>query len=323
MSGKNRNNPDWWLELEDDLMTEIPLHKPRQKPDRPRPRLSAARAALAEELYQPEAEYNFTYKASRHERLWLSQSLNEFYDDHLISDVLHIVKGGKEANVYCCQAHPNLGMDLLAAKVYRPRLLRNLKNDALYKEGRAMLADDGKELRDHRGLRAIQKKTRIGSEMVITSWIEHEYQALQRLHQAGVHVPRPVIQAGNAILMEYIGERGLPAPALSEVRLPDEEVRPLFDLLMGDIELMLANNTIHADLSAYNILYWEGTVTIIDLPQVVDPLNNPSGAQLLARDVERVCQYFQRYLPGISPRQIANDLWSRFQRGDMIIRRAR
>jgi catechol 2,3-dioxygenase-like lactoylglutathione lyase family enzyme len=45
-----------------------------------------------------------------------------------ILDVLRRVKGGKEANVYCCRTHPSTGVDLLAAKLYRPRMFRNLRS---------------------------------------------------------------------------------------------------------------------------------------------------------------------------------------------------
>ena len=68
-----------------------------------------------------------------HERAWLIESVAPFYRDNVITDVTRRVKGGKEANVYCCTAHPAAGVELIAAKLYRPRMLRTLKNDALYK----------------------------------------------------------------------------------------------------------------------------------------------------------------------------------------------
>jgi RIO kinase 1 len=319
MSSRNRNKPDWWLELEpDDLALETPTRKARAEPVVSHRKQARIRASLADALDQHEAGFEFTYKASRHEHEWISQALKEFYEDHLISDVLSMVRSGKEANVYCCQAHPNLGMDLLAAKIYRPRMLRNLKNDALYKEGRSLLGDDGKPLQDQRGLRAVRKKTRKGLELTINSWIEYEYQTLQRLYQAGVHVPRPIVQAGNAILMEFIGLAGMPAPTLSTVTLGYAEARHLYQLLLHDVAVMLANHCIHADLSAYNVLYWEGTVAIIDFPQVVDPLRNPNAQSLLERDLTRLCQYFQRYHLDLQPRQLAAELFDRYLKGDLL-----
>lgn len=311
---KNREKNLWWQAIDDEDLA-VSEHLPLRKMRKPKREREKEDGEAIGGFYPTEREYDFTYQASRHERQWLLTALGAFYDDSLITDVLRIVKGGKEANVYCCQAHAALGMPLLAAKVYRPRLLRNLKNDALYKEGRAVLGDDGKALRDHRSKRAILKKTRIGSGMSITSWIEHEFQSLKLLYEAGASVPKPVIQAGNAILMEYIGDERSPAPALTEVALQPGEVQPIFDHLVRNIEVMLFHNRIHADLSAYNILYWDGKVTIIDFPQVVDPVFNPQGYSLLARDVERICQYFGRYHLRVDPHKLASDLWNRYLGG--------
>jgi RIO kinase 1 len=326
MRQDQREQLEWWSQLDEAGEGVGWRPAPKARPARPKRSLVAARSELAGELYQPEAEYNFTYRASRHERAWISTSLQHFYDDDLISDVLQIVKGGKEANVYCCQAfspelspadstQPEAGeLDLLAAKVYRPRTLRSLKNDAVYKEGRPVLDEQGKARRDARSARAIAKKTRIGSEMTITSWIEYEFQTMRRLYRAGADVPKPVAQFGNAILMDYIGELANPAPPLSDVTLDREEARPLFDRLLKNVALMLENHLVHADLSAYNVLYWEGSATIIDFPQVVDPLGNRRGFDLLLRDIERLCQYFARYGVRSNPRLLAGELWNRYER---------
>ena len=86
-------------------------------------------------------EFNPTFLSSSpdsQERRWILDALGDFYDGEWITDVLYRVKGGKEATVYCCQAHPLTGRKLLAAKIYRPRQFRKMKNDAIYKEGRAL-----------------------------------------------------------------------------------------------------------------------------------------------------------------------------------------
>ena len=97
--------------------------------------------------------------SSKHEREWILSYLGDFYDDKQITDVLSRVKGGKEANVYCCAAHPATGLDLIAAKIYRPRQFRQLRNDSRYRQGRSYLDERGKVVRDERLLVAIQKKT--------------------------------------------------------------------------------------------------------------------------------------------------------------------
>jgi RIO kinase 1 len=68
-------------------------------------------------------------------------------------------------------------------------------------------------------------------------------------------VPRPLAQVGNAVLMEYVGDAHAPAPRLSELALAPGEAQPRFECLMHNVELFLACDRIHGDLSAYNILY--------------------------------------------------------------------
>ena len=60
------------------------------------------------------------------ERQWIINSVGPFYRQNMVTDVIRLVKGGKEANVYACTGHPATGFEMLAAKLYRPRFLRNL-----------------------------------------------------------------------------------------------------------------------------------------------------------------------------------------------------
>lgn len=279
-----------------DAIDEQGEHFVRIKP-RPRdlPRRGITEAAEATYL---ENGFKTTYKPSRHEEGWLLDSLHSFYEQNLIRDVLYLVKGGKEANVYCCEAGTAApgGVELLAAKVYRPRAFRNLRNDHVYREGRAVLTSEGRAVKnsDQRIMRALGKKTDFGAQVQHTSWLMHEYTTLERLSRTGVSVPPPVAASDNAVLMGYIGSRSGAAPTLSEVGIEAGEAARLFPALVQDISIMLSEDVIHGDLSAYNLLYWEGKIHIIDFPQVIDPQSNPHAYELFARDVTRVCEYFTR-----------------------------
>lgn len=263
-----------------------------------------------------EGGFNPTYTPARYEEGWLLSSLEALYDMQLITDVLAQVKGGKEANVYRCAAGPVTGETWLAAKVYRPRMFRQLRNDKRYREGREILTADGRPVKktDHRLMRAVGKKTAFGVEVAHTSWLMYEHTTLHKLHEAGAAVPQPFGVSGNAILMSYLGDELLPAPALAEIRLEQHEARPLFDEALRNIELMLSMGLVHGDLSAYNILYWEGTITLIDFPQVTDARSNPDARAIFARDVRRVCEYFARYGIRRDAASLAATLWDRFWR---------
>jgi RIO kinase 1 len=75
---------------------------------------------------------------------------------------------------------------------------------------------------------------------------------------------------------------------------------------------MLAHDLIHGDLSAYNILYWDGSVVVIDFPQAVESSRNQEAYDLLGRDVQRVCGYFERQGVRRDPTALLDELWTRY-----------
>lgn len=302
-------------------VSESELHSARRmgkskRAERKRQAYVAQQAVMLEQQMTAQADsqevFNFTYHASQHERGWIVDSLGGFYEQQWLDDVIRLVKGGKEANVYLCLANETVkGLDqpYLAVKVYRPRRFRNLKNDYLYREGRSNLDEDGHEIIDERMLHAMEQKTEYGRELLHTSWIEHEVKTMQILHEAGGDVPRIWASGNNAILMSYIGDKDLAAPVLHSVRLNIKEARRHYDRVLHNIELMLAHQRIHGDLSAFNILYWEGEITLIDFPQAIDPNVNRNAFRIFERDIMRVCEYFARQGVKSNPRRMANDLW--------------
>jgi len=254
--------------------------------------------------------FTFTYKAARFEEWWLLESLGGFYEHKWISDVLRKIKGGKEASVYQCSPGVSVDAKMLAVKVYRPRILRNLKNDHQYRVGRADLDEDGNVLWKEADLNAIEKRTSYGEEVRHRSWIAYELKTMETLLAAGADVPKPFAMENNAILMEFIGEGLTPAPVLSSIRLDPDEASSLFERAVRNIDIMLANDCIHGDLSAYNILYWDGEIKIIDFPQIVIPKANPASWRMFQRDVTRVCQYFKSQGVKCDAAKIALELWT-------------
>ncbi len=87
---------------------------------------------------------------------------------------------------------------------------------------------------------------------------------------------------------------------------------------MRNIERMLYVNVIHGDLSAFNVLVWDGRVTVIDLPQAVDPRKNRHARRLLERDVERICEHFGRLGVRTNAQGIAHDLWTAWTFADLV-----
>ena len=253
--------------------------------------------------------FKFTYQPARFEEWWLLTSLGELYEHQWIGDVLRRVKSGKEASVYQCQAGTAAGGGLAAAKVYRPWSLRNMRKDHVYRQGRADLDDEGRVIIDHGKLHAIEKKTEYGCQLLHESWIAYEFRTLQGLRGAGADVPEPFTMANNTILMGFVGDRERCAPSLSEVGLGHDEARRLFERVLRNIDTLLSQARIHGDLSAFNILYWKGAITLIDFPQVVSPHDNPQAYPIFQRDLQRVCEYFARQGVHADARRLAMEMW--------------
>ena len=304
-------NIKYYNELDDEGQFDWPGKDRRHSHKQKKPgRVPAAIQQFVQHQDDSRKIFAFTYKAARFEEGWLLDSLGYFYEQHWISDVLRKVKAGKEASVYLCKSGEQVDAPLVAVKVYRPRMLRNLRDDHLYREGRLDLDEEGRELHDERATHAIITRLRYGEEVRHQSWIAYEYTALRTLHEAGADVPRPYEMAHNAILMDYLGDETFTAPTLNEIVLEKGEAGPLFERLLHNLDLMLASERVHGDLSAYNVLYWEGAIALIDFPQVVSPRHNRNAYAIFERDVTRLCEYFIDQGLLLHPRRLAADLWT-------------
>jgi serine/threonine-protein kinase RIO1 len=113
-------NPELFLDDDYDASAGRRQRQENQKHSRHAKRVAGN---IAEQMDRIE-HIHFTYNASRHEQLWIVNSLSNFYELHWFSDVLRLIKGGKEASVYQCQADPAITANYIAAKIYRPRKFR-------------------------------------------------------------------------------------------------------------------------------------------------------------------------------------------------------
>lgn len=240
-------------------------------------------------------------------------ALDEFIAEGLVRTVLSTIKSGKEATAYLCRAGAALSAPFAVAKVYHERNRRNFANDGVYEVGKRLLDERG-----GRAARAIGNKTAAGREMQSSMWVDHEFEVLSALDYAGVRVPIPYASTERAILMEFVGDRGTPAPQLHSVHLATDEAQAVLDSLLWSIETMLRADIIHGDLSPYNILY-KGNVeiVIIDLPQAIDPRFHREAEAYLARDVRNVAAYFQRAGIAFDDERWASERWRRFVLGKL------
>jgi RIO kinase 1 len=236
----------------------------------------------------------------------LEDALEPFFADGLIDEVVYPIKSGKEATVYCCRAGAGLPAELVAAKVYKPLAHRSFRNDSVYREGRVIL--------DQRAKRAAAKRTGFGQKVQSSTWTNHEWEVLRMLHAAGADVPTPLAHSSGAILLEFVGDTAGAAPVLKEVKLKSIEAEEVFERLLDNIQLWLAWNIVHADLSPYNVLYHAGSPVVIDFPQACDPRFNGNAFNLLVRDIQNLAHFFERFGVHRDAFALADRYWSVWER---------
>jgi RIO kinase 1 len=225
-----------------------------------------------------------------------------------VDEIVGLIKTGKEASVYCCTTGPVLDDEYVAVKVYRGQQYR-FKNDAIYQESRAReMGLRGRALRAFEG----RRDSAMGRQVQAGTWRHHEFATLEALYEAGADVPKPIVATADALAIEYFGDADDAAQQLNRVRLRPEEAAPLFRRIMDNVELFLASNRIHGDLSAHNVIYWQGDIRVIDFPQSVDPRFNSHARDLLARDIDNIVDYFAPYGIEASAGALTHDLWHRF-----------
>ncbi len=210
---------------------------------------------------------------------------------------LGLLKTGKEADVFLLRRGvPSTNRScLLAAKRYRSAEHKMFHRDSAYLEGR--------RVRESRASRAMASRSSAGREMIARQWAGAEFAALSQLFQAGVPVPYPVQVLGTEVLLEFIGEPdGSAAPRLAETRPHGSELAELWGQLVQGMVTLARHGLAHGDMSAYNLLVHRGGLVMIDLPQVVDVIANPGGAEFLDRDAANVARWFTaRGLTGAAP----------------------
>ncbi len=202
--------------------------------------------------------------------------------DGVIDEILTRLKSGKEADLWLVRH----GQEVVAAKVYKERLTRSFKNDAAYREGR--------QVRNSRTQRAMDKGSRFGQQASEEAWKAKEADALHALHAAGVRVPRPVVFYEGVLLMELVLDPfGHPAPRLIDAHVTHEHAAPLYEDLRAQVVKMLCCDLIHGDLSPYNILAGREGPVVIDFPQVIGAAHNSQAERFFLRDLDNLRRFFE------------------------------
>ena len=226
----------------------------------------------------------------------------------LISDEVDYVerdlgslKSGKEAEVFLVERSYRDRWCLLAHKRYRPRTVSQKGElEALgFQRGNNFMHDlayrDGRKFAKSRDQRAAERMTNYGKKLLTRRWTGHELDMMQHAWRAGVNVPYPVGPRDDGLLMQFLGDAERAAPRLVDARLGVSEISRARDQLVENLRRLVGAGFVHADLSAYNLLWWEDDVWLIDFPQAVDVTTNPHAFDYLHRDLANVGSWFVRH----------------------------
>jgi len=236
----------------------------------------------------------------------IPKGLLPLIEDGIVDEVVRSLKSGKEANVYIVRS----GAQFRCAKVYRDLGQRSFQRRAQYQEGR--------KVRGSRETRAMAKSTRFGRKEQEHEWKNAEVDALYRLVEAGLRVPKPFGYFNGVLLMELVTDaEGDPAPRLGEVELSAVAAREHHGVLIKQIVGMLSLGLIHGDLSEFNVLLASHGPVIIDLPQVVNAAGNNAAFAMLERDTNNIRSALGRFAPELLETEFAGEMWELYEQGEL------
>ena len=145
------------------------------------------------------------------------------------------------------------------------------------------------------------KRIKKATKPTLFAWARKEYLNLVRMQDAGVRVPTPVRVEDNVLVMGYVGDDTRPAPLLRNAVLDDP--KSVLEDVVQNLRAIRKARLVHADLSEYNLLYWEGKVFVIDVGQSV-PLDHPRAGEWFQRDLANLARYFHRLRVDVTPQSL-------------------
>ena len=202
------------------------------------------------------------------------KALAQLMDKKIIRKMEFPISKGKEAYVFRAVGGENAEDHFLAVKIYMIET-SDFNHMQDYIRGDPRFVGIKKNKRD-----------------IVYAWAKKEFRNLKICEEAGVHVPSPYYFHSNVFVMKFIGDEDSPAPLLKDVGPPDPEKN--FKQIVKDMKKMYRAGLVHADMSEFNILVWEGELVIIDIGQGVS-LEHPMANSFLERDVENILKYFSKF----------------------------
>lgn len=194
--------------------------------------------------------------------------IQHFMRNHVIDKIDYRIKDGKESAIFKATAK---GKDV-AVKVYKYET-SIFKNYQEYTQG------------DQRFYFTRNKR------QAVKTWASKEYSNLLKAYKAKVRVPKPIARRDNVIIMEFIGENGIPYGNLIEDKPKNPE--KFFQLILEEYKKLYKAGLVHCDFNTYNILNKNEKPLILDLAQAV-LLTHYKTQEYLERDIRNITRDFEK-----------------------------
>ena len=185
--------------------------------------------------------------------------------DKYISSIDYPISSGKEANIFkgtTPDGHPvEINIYRLSTSTFK-NIIRYIDGDPSFKNIK----------RDHRS--------------IIFAWAKKEFRNLERMGEAKIPTPKPIVFRKNILVMEFIGEGDLPSSELRMIQISRPATK--FKKLIKHIQQIYSKaGLVHGDFSEYNLLVRDDELVIIDVGQAMVH-DHPQARELLKHDINNM-----------------------------------
>ncbi|XP_063386796.1 serine/threonine-protein kinase RIO3 [Cydia fagiglandana] len=208
--------------------------------------------------------------------------LFKLINNGMLEDINGIISTGKESIVLHANSDPSFPDMILpkecAIKVFKTTLNEFKTRDKYIKA-------------DYRFKDRFSKQN---PRKIVHMWAEKEMHNMMRMQKIGLNCPDMICLKKHILVMSFIGRDNKPAPKLRDAILSPEKWESVYkEVVDGVHKLYKEGHMIHADLSEYNILWWENKCWFIDVSQSVQP-DHPNGLEFLLRDCRNISNFFEK-----------------------------
>ncbi|XP_026741521.1 serine/threonine-protein kinase RIO3 [Trichoplusia ni] len=208
--------------------------------------------------------------------------LFKLINNEVLDDINGIISTGKESVVLHANGNTN-NPDLTVPKECAIKVFKTTLNE--FKTRDKYIEAD---------YRFKDRYSKQNPRKIVHMWAEKEMHNMIRMKKIGLNCPDMVCLKKHILVMSFIGKDSKPALKLREVILKPDQWQSVYNEVVESVhKLYNVGHLIHADLSEYNILWWDNKCWFIDVSQSVQP-DHPNGLRFLLRDCNNIANFFEK-----------------------------